>query len=180
MTRINANIPPHELVNKHLMGEFFEIRRVRIYKPDFTIKNFRFGAGHVKFFSTFKTTTLKRVDDISVELLKRGLVTEESVASTIKLFHDSWGSPDTYADLVYDYTDDDTDKARLRLVNSLISRVFKKSTTTKYHNYHIDILHALHLLECQTSAAIELKTNIINAIKNNDTEQLTELIKQLP
>ena len=56
MTRINVGIPPIELVNKHLLAEHREIKRIPNcvakgkYNMDGIPERFKLGKGHVKFF----------------------------------------------------------------------------------------------------------------------------------
>jgi len=81
MTRINADIPPAKLCDKHLSGEYNEILRVvglsqkRIESgkglgglPD----TFRLGSGHVLFFYDKLKFIHIRFEQIKVEMAKRG------------------------------------------------------------------------------------------------------------
>ena len=56
MTRINVGIPPLELIDKHLLAEHREIKRIPNciakgkYNMDGIPEQFKLGKGHVKFF----------------------------------------------------------------------------------------------------------------------------------
>ena len=56
MTRINVGIPPAELIDKHLIAEHREIKRIPnlVSKGKFNMdgqpSDFKLGTGHVKFF----------------------------------------------------------------------------------------------------------------------------------
>lgn len=179
MTRINANIKPSEMIDKHLMGEYFEIRRVRIYKPDPRIKSYRLGTGHVKFFATYKLTTLKRLDEISENLISRGLITSESYVATKQLFIDAWGT-DIDQSTDYAYKAVETDAARLRLMKSLLKKVYAKKLTSKHSGQQLDLFQAISKLEFETENAISIRDKIINAKASNHPELLTYINTLLP
>jgi hypothetical protein len=162
MTRINANLVPSELINKHLMAEYFEIRRVRHYKPDENIKTFRLGKGHVKFYSTHKSTTIKRLQDISEELLKRGLVTQQSIDSTFQLFQESWGNVEMVN--IYEYSPEENDMLRLRLMSILENKIYKKRGTQKYGQENIKVVEAINLLQFETEAGKTAQSSIISKL----------------
>lgn len=77
MTRINCGIPPVELGAKHLIAEHREIKRIpnTIAKGKWNLKGqpkeFKLGAGHVKFFYTRMGYLKKRYEEIYAECLKR-------------------------------------------------------------------------------------------------------------
>ena len=148
MTRVNANIKPRELVDNHLSAEFFEIRRVRLYKPDLSINSFRLGKGHVKFFSTYRRTTYKRVCSINKELIKRRLIPKKSSKSLKDLFKESWGK-DIKEGLEYRYKPKDNDICRHRIMESLI-KIHNKGNNIKYNKGNITISDAIKLLEFET------------------------------
>jgi hypothetical protein len=78
MTRINCGIPPAELVDKHLMAEHREIKRVPncISKGKYNLegqpKEFTLGTGHVKFFYDKLLYLKKRYEELYQECVKRG------------------------------------------------------------------------------------------------------------
>ena len=163
MTRVNANIQPAELINKHLMGEYFEIRRVRLVKPsnDKNIK-FKLGTGHVRFFATNKTTTIQRLKDISAELIDRQLITYGSYLSTLQLFYNAWGEKqcnDNITESIYCYEPAESDLARFRILQSLY-KIYKKSDLQKYKKQHLNFIDAVKLLNFCTTDYI----NYVDAI----------------
>lgn len=157
MTRVNGNIHPSEIVNKHLQAEYFEIRRVRHYKPNKKFNKFVLGTGHVKFFSTNRLTTMDRLATISQELLERGLVTQESIDATKKLFTDVWLEFD---EKIYQYSADETDLVRLRLMDSL-QNMYKKAKYNKYGSKNVDFVEAVSLLKFETENGIAIQNKII-------------------
>tara|TARA_R110002020_G_scaffold453632_2_gene668632 strand:- start:3543 stop:3902 length:360 start_codon:yes stop_codon:yes gene_type:complete len=78
MTRINAGIPPAELVDKHLLAEAREIKRIPncVSKGRFNINStpdkFCLGKGHVAFFYNKLLYLKKRYDIIYEECKRRG------------------------------------------------------------------------------------------------------------
>jgi len=78
MTRINSGIPPAELVNKHLLAEHREIKRIPNvikkgkYKLEGMPAQFTLGTGHVKFFYDKLAYIENRYEAIHEECLKRG------------------------------------------------------------------------------------------------------------
>ena len=78
MTRINVGIPPAELVNKHLLAEHREIKRIPNcvakgkYNMDGIPERFKLGKGHVKFFYNKLLYLKKRYIRIYEECIKRG------------------------------------------------------------------------------------------------------------
>jgi len=78
MTRINCGIPPKKLTDKHLMAEHREIKRIPncIAKGKFSLdgqpKEFKLGAGHVKFFYDKLFYLKRRYEALFRECLDRG------------------------------------------------------------------------------------------------------------
>lgn len=78
MTRINCGIPPAELVDKHLLAEHREIKRIpnAIKNGKARIENipekFTLGKGHVKFFYNKLYYLHTRYNDIYDECVNRG------------------------------------------------------------------------------------------------------------
>ena len=78
MTKINAGIPPIELVNAHLLAEHREIKRIPNcvakgkYNMDGIPERFKLGTGHVKFFYNKLLYLKKRYVRIYEECIKRG------------------------------------------------------------------------------------------------------------
>ena len=78
MTRINVGIPPAELVNKHLLAEHREIKRIPncVSKGKYNMNGipnrFKLGTGHVKFFYNKLLYLKKRYIRIYKECIKRG------------------------------------------------------------------------------------------------------------
>ena len=78
MTRINVGIPPAELVNKHLLAEHREIKRIPNcvakgkYNMDGIPERFKLGKGHVKFFYNKLLYLKNRYIKLYVECVKRG------------------------------------------------------------------------------------------------------------
>lgn len=83
MTRINC-VPPSELHDKHLRGEFFELPRVFTYVRMQLDKGidpakikaphkYTLGKGHVLFFYTRLGWLEKRLADLAAEMVFRGM-----------------------------------------------------------------------------------------------------------
>tara|TARA_R110002020_G_scaffold157161_2_gene339671 strand:- start:297 stop:656 length:360 start_codon:yes stop_codon:yes gene_type:complete len=78
MTRINVGIPPAELVNKHLIAEHREIKRIPncIAKGRYNMEGipnrFKLGSGHVKFFYNKLLYLKNRYTSLYCECKKRG------------------------------------------------------------------------------------------------------------
>lgn len=78
MTRINVGIEPFELIDKHLLAEHREIKRIPncIHKGRYSLngipKEFKLGEGHVKFFYNKLAYLHKRYISIHKECLNRG------------------------------------------------------------------------------------------------------------
>ena len=78
MTRINAGIEPIELVDKHLLAELREIKRIPNciksgrYSLDGIPSKFKLGSGHVKFFYNKLKYLLNRYNVLRIEAIKRG------------------------------------------------------------------------------------------------------------
>ena len=90
MTRINVGINPKELIDKHLLAEHREIKRIPnlIKKGKFSLENqpkeFKLGSGHVKFFYD-KLLFLKK----RYELLYNECVNREF---NVQYYGDSWNN----------------------------------------------------------------------------------------
>lgn len=100
MTRINVGIHPSELTRQHLIAEHREIKRIpNVVKTGrFTLngqpKEFKLGAGHVKFFYDKLGYLLKRYKEIHAECINRGYNVQD--------YSDAWnGVPQS---LMGDYT----------------------------------------------------------------------------
>ena len=183
MTRVNANLKPSELLNKHLTGEYFEIRRVRHYKPNKSVEDtkFKLGTGHVKFFSTHKTTTIARVKLISEAMLERGLASIDSVNSTMDLFTEAWGHDIHSTDNLYQYTDYENDLVRIRLLQSM-TNMYQKRPHQSYFKQRLSITEAINILDFQTPEAIQYKQTIVDHILQNqiiDYVNLKKLAKEI-
>lgn len=78
MTRINVAIAPAELVDKHLIAEHREIKRIPncVAKGRFNMKGqpdkFTLGTGHVKFFYDKLGYLKQRYESLYKECIKRG------------------------------------------------------------------------------------------------------------
>ena len=78
MTRINVGIKPAELVNKHLIAEHREIKRIPncIAKGKYNMEGipdkFKLGTGHVKFFYDKLLYLKNRYWKLYIECIKRG------------------------------------------------------------------------------------------------------------
>ena len=78
MTRINAGIPPAELINQHLIAEHREIKRIPNciakgkYNMDGIPDRFKLGTGHVKFFYNKLLYLKNRYTSLYNECIKRG------------------------------------------------------------------------------------------------------------
>lgn len=87
MTRINVGLKPSELVSKHLIAEHREIKRIPNcikkgkYSLDGIPKEFKLGAGHVKFFYNKLKYLHNRYIELYCECIDRGFnVTDYSNA----------------------------------------------------------------------------------------------------
>jgi deoxyribonuclease (pyrimidine dimer) len=87
MTRINVGILPAELTDKHLIAEHREIKRIPncVAKGKYSMtgkpKEFKLGAGHVKFFYDKLSYLLKRYKELYAECLKRGFNVQNYVGA---------------------------------------------------------------------------------------------------
>ena len=116
MTRINANIKPSNLVNKHLLAEHREIKRI----PNHILKcikegkkvnmngqpaKFKLGTGHVKFFYDKQKFLFNRYKSIYEECLKRGFNVQDYSESWLALegtqYWNDWVDIDDANELVY-------------------------------------------------------------------------------
>ena len=99
MTRINAGIPPAELVNQHLLAEHREIKRIPNcvakgkYNMDGIPDRFKLGTGHVKFFYNKLLYLRKRYVILYEECIKRGF--------NVQNYIEAWN--DVPEDLMNDY-----------------------------------------------------------------------------
>lgn len=110
MTRINCDISPSELTNKHLLAEHREIKRIpnTISSGKAVIKDipetFRLGTGHVKFFYDKLLYLKKRYMELYDECIKRKFKVENYI--------EAWSNiPEN---LMGDYEPNDNDKALVR------------------------------------------------------------------
>lgn len=110
MTRINVGIAPSELVDKHLMAEHREIKRVPncISKGRYNLKGqpekFTLGTGHVKFFYDKLLYLKNRYEQIYIECKRRGF--------NVSYYGDAWsGVPQ---ELMGDYEPSDEDRKIIR------------------------------------------------------------------
>jgi deoxyribonuclease (pyrimidine dimer) len=110
MTRINVGIPTKELVDKHLMAEHREIKRIPncIAKGRFDMKGqpktFTLGTGHVKFFYDKLGYLKRRYEELYTECLIRGF--------NVQYYGDAWN--DVPINLMGDYTPTDIDRQIIR------------------------------------------------------------------
>lgn len=110
MTRINVGIPPKELVDKHLMAEHREIKRVPncISKGKYNLsgqpKKFTLGTGHVKFFYDKLLYLQKRYEELYAECKRRGF--------NVTYYGDAW--KDVPDNLMNDYSPTDEDREIIR------------------------------------------------------------------
>ena len=83
MTRINAGVRANELVDRHLLAEHREIKRIPRavsqgkYKLNGAPQNFRLGPGHVKFFYDKCKYLLNRYIEIREECIRRGFKVQD-------------------------------------------------------------------------------------------------------
>lgn len=83
MTRINCGIPPAELVDKHLLAEHREIKRIpnTVKSGKAKVENiptkFCLGKGHVKFFYDKLMYLHIRYDMIYEECINRGFKVQD-------------------------------------------------------------------------------------------------------
>lgn len=110
MTRINCGIPPAELVDKHLIAEHREIKRIPncIRKGRYNLNGqpdkFTLGTGHVKFFYDKLFYLKRRYESIYQECLNRGF--------NVTYFGDCW--QDIPKHLMNDYNPTENDKLIIR------------------------------------------------------------------
>ena len=116
MTRINIGIKPSELTQKHLLAEAREIKRIPncITKGRYSLegqpKEFKLGAGHVKYFYDKCGYLLERYNQLYEECIRRGL--------NVTCFRDAWeGVPEH---LMKNYTP--TSRDREIIIERLIER----------------------------------------------------------
>lgn len=110
MTRINCGIPPAELIDKHLLAEHREIKRIpnTIKSGKARIENipdkFTLGKGHVKFFYNKLKYLNNRYLEIYQECISRGF--------NITAFHAAF--EDLPKELYNDYTPTEADRKIIR------------------------------------------------------------------
>lgn len=110
MTRINCGIPPNELINKHLIAEHREIKRIPncITKGRFSMKGqpkeFTLGEGHVKFFYDKLGYLKQRYEELYAECKKRNI--------NVQYYGDAWNN--IPSNLMSDYVPTDRDRAIIR------------------------------------------------------------------
>ncbi len=110
MTRINVGVKPKELVDKHLMAEHREIKRIPncVAKGKFDMKGqpklFTLGTGHVKFFYDKLGYLKRRYEELYAECITRGF--------NVQYYGDAWS--DVPIHLMGDYTPSDIDRAIIR------------------------------------------------------------------
>ena len=100
MTRINVGIPPTELINRHLIAEHREIKRIPNciakgkYNMDGIPDKFKLGTGHVKFFYNKLLYLKNRYISLYNECIKRGF--------NVQNYIDAWDN--VPQELMNDYT----------------------------------------------------------------------------
>ena len=110
MTRINCGIPPAELVDKHLLAEHREIKRipnmVRSNRVNFKEipEKFTLGKGHVRFFYNKLLYLKYRYITLYEECLRRGF--------NVTYLGDAWKG--IHPKLMNDYNPTDEDRAIVR------------------------------------------------------------------
>lgn len=83
MTRINAGIRPAELVDRHLLAELREIKRIpNVVKGgkarlDGIPERFSLGTGHVRFFYNKLGYLLRRYRSLRAEAIRRGFQVQD-------------------------------------------------------------------------------------------------------
>ena len=110
MTRINVGIKPKELVDKHLMAEHREIKRVpncvskgrysMVGQPD----KFTLGTGHVKFFYDKLLYLKNRYEQLYAECKRRNF--------NVTYYGDAWSQ--VPQELMNDYEPTDEDRKIIR------------------------------------------------------------------
>lgn len=120
MTRINCGIDPSELVDKHLLAEHREIKRIPncVSKGKCDLNNipnrFTLGVGHVKFFYNKLNFLLKRYISLHDECIKRGFNVQD--------YRSAWNS--VPKELMNDYNPTDYDIEIVK--NRIFERLNKK------------------------------------------------------
>lgn len=110
MTRINCGIEVEELVDKHLMAEHREIKRIPncVAKGKFNMKGqpkaFTLGTGHVKFFYNKLGYLKRRYEELYAECISRGF--------NVQYYGDAWNGIPNH--LMGDYTPTNTDREIIR------------------------------------------------------------------
>jgi len=110
MTRINCGVPPAELVDKHLMAEHRELKRIPncVAKGRYNLAGqpttFTLGAGHVKFFYDKLGYLKSRYEELYAECIRRGFA--------VQYYGEAWvGVPRS---LMGDYIPTDYDRSIIR------------------------------------------------------------------
>ena len=117
MTRINVGIPPLELMDKHLLAEHREIKRIPNciakgkYNMDGIPEQFKLGKGHVKFFYNKLLYLKHRYIRLYKECIKRGF----NVQNYIK----AWDNVPEELMNDYEPTDDDRKIIKQRIKEKL-------------------------------------------------------------
>lgn len=110
MTRINCGIPPSELVDKHLLAEAREIKRIPncVAKGRYSLKGqpgeFTLGTGHVKFFYNRLLYLKKRYEELYSECIRRGF--------NVQYYISAWDN--VPSELMNDYSPTDKDRKIIR------------------------------------------------------------------
>lgn len=110
MTRINCGIPVEELVDKHLLTESREIKRIPncVSRGRYNLKNipdkFTLGKGHVAFFYDKLLYLKNRYEDIYKECKRRKF--------NVSYWGDAWN--DVPDELMNDYNPTDRDREIIR------------------------------------------------------------------
>ena len=120
MTRINCGVKPEELLNKHLIAEHREIKRIPncVAKGRYSLKGqpnqFTLGTGHVKFFYTRLGYLKERYEELYQECLKRGL--------NVQYYGDAWNN--IPSELMGNYIPSDLDR---KIIRERISERLRKN-----------------------------------------------------
>lgn len=120
MTRINSGIPPIELVDKHLLAEAREIKRVPncVSRGRYNLKNtpktFTLGKGHVSFFYDKLLYLKNRYEEIYKECLRRGF--------NVQYWGNAWDN--VPQELMNDYIPSEHDRQIIRQrINERLNKV---------------------------------------------------------
>ena len=111
MTRINANIPPKNLTDQHLLAEHRELPRIcdlyikRMQKGSIGLipATFTLGTGHVSFFLDKGFFTNKRSIQLYLECKKRGFNVidyEYNWSNILREYWKDWQTPEQANQLI--------------------------------------------------------------------------------